>query len=120
MTTETDWEDVETNGPAVTNLRSERVYELTKYVYIITERRFMLQHNPEKLWTDKQFNIRHQDLIQYLPDRMNPSEYVIRNCSETNVVNHRNMAPDQKLMYLDTDGIRYSTFFHLIYLYLRM
>jgi len=104
MTTETDWEDVETNGPAVTNLRSERVYELTKYVYIITERRFMLQHNPEKLWTDKQFNIRHQDLIQYLPDRMNPSEYVIRNCSETNVVNHRNMAPDQKLMYLDTDG----------------
>jgi len=106
MTTENEWEEVATNGPAVTNLRNEPVYELTKYIYVISRSKFVLCHNPssEKSYSKTQFNIKNAHLEDHLPDGMAPSDYILSQCRDTNVVNHIDMFPKRPLIYLDEDG----------------
>jgi hypothetical protein len=111
MTEEAEWQDVNTTGPAVVTLRSEPVYELTKYVYVISKSQFVLKENPsnEKRYNKAQFNLRHQELKDFLPqkangDPMEPSEYVFQHCYQTNVVNHIDMHPAHDLIYLDEDS----------------
>ena len=106
MTEEAEWQNVNTTGPAVVTLNSEPVYELTKYVYVISRSQYVLKQNPEntKRYTKTQFNDRHQELEDFLPDGTTPADYIKRDCYAHNVVNHMDMHPAHPLIYLDEDG----------------
>ena len=106
MTNEAEWQNVNTTGPAVVTLNSEPVYELTKYVYVISRSQYVLKQNPEntKRYTKTQFNDRHQELEDFLPDDTTPADYIKRDCYAHNVVNHMDMHPAHDLIYLDEDG----------------
>ena len=84
MTNEAEWQNVNTTGPAVVTLNSEPVYELTKYVYVISRSQYVLKQNPEntKRYTKTQFNDRHQELEDFLPDDTTPADYIKRDRSE--------------------------------------
>ena len=106
MTDETEWNDIDTGGgPAVTTLANEALYQLIKYVYVVSCERFVLVTNPsmEKRRSKTQFNDENYGMRQYI-NNQNPSDYIIRHCADTNVVNHIDMHPSHDLIYLDEDG----------------
>ncbi len=78
-----EWQEIEpAPWAAVTNLPSQGVFALQKYIYVVKKDGFVLKHKPDKLWKLKQFDITHADIGQELPikangDRMKPSEYLM-------------------------------------------
>ena len=110
-----EWQDVEpVQGAAVSDLPSEGIYELNKYVYVVKRDGFVLKHKPESHWKVKQFDITHAAIGQELPikpsgKRMKPSEYLIEEVGA--VVDHVEMASDQELIYTDEDGLKVLNIF---------
>jgi hypothetical protein len=110
-----EWQDVEpVKGAAVSELPSEGIYELNKYIYVVKRNGFLLKHKPTSHWTEKQFNIVHAEKGQELPimangKRMTPSQYLIQEVRA--VVDHVEMAPDAELFFNDEDGLKVLNIF---------
>ena len=110
-----EWQEVEVGqGAAVSELPSEGIYELNKYVYVVKRDGFLLKHKPESHWKVKQFDITHAALGEELPikadgKRLTPSEYLINEVGA--VVDHIEMSADQELIYTDEDGLKVLNIF---------
>ena len=109
------WTDVEPiEGAAVSELPSEGIFELNKYVYVVKRDGFMLRHRPDSHWTVKQFDITHAEIGKSLPikangKRMKPSEYLIDEVGA--VVDHVEMASGEELLYTDEDNLKVLNIF---------